>query len=100
MERTLSEIIKKVESGAECSEVEDAIAGAYWAGQSMMRGHITEQIASRMKALPISRYHRFARQAAEHVCLGVDGINVNYINAYGDSGTGEAAEILDWEFEV
>jgi len=100
MARTIHEIIKSVESGAECTDVENAIAAAFWAGQAQMRGQITEQIATRIKSLPVSRYHRVARQAAEHVCKGGDGLSTNYLNGRGDSGTQEAAEILAWRYLI
>lgn len=102
--RSLSDIIAKVEneyeSGAITTDIEKAIAAAYWAGQSKMRGIITEQVAQRLNSLPESRYHNVARAAAEHVCLGVNGINPNYLRGRGDSGHGEAAEILGWDFDL
>ncbi len=98
--RSLSDIIAAVENQESATEVERAIAAAYWAGQSKMRGIITEQVAKRLTGLPESRYHNIARQAAEHVCLGVNGINPNYLRGRGDSGHCEAAEILGWDFDL
>jgi len=99
--RTLSDILSAGQTNQEpATEIERAIAAAYWAGQSAMRGSITEQVAQRLSSLPKSRYHKIARQAAEHVCLGVVGINSNFLDGRGDSGAEEAAEFLSWEFDL
>lgn len=94
---TLREIIRDTNRE---TETQRAVRAAYWAGQSMMRGLITEQLKQRLDSLPQSRYHRLVRAAAEHMCIGVPCINSNYLHGRGDSGTGEAAEIMDWDFDL
>ena len=98
--RSLSAIIAAAENLESATEVEHAIIAAYWAGQSRMRGIITEQVTRRLNNLPQCRYHNIARASAEHICCGIDGINQNYLFGRGDSGHGEAAEILGWNFDL
>lgn len=94
--RTLSDIIQC----ADGTEAEQAIAAAYWAGQAHMRGLITEAIATRLQSIPASRYHRLVRDVAEHIATATN-INPNYcLRGRGDSGRGEAAEILGWDFAI
>ena len=95
MTRTIQQIINSPATSA----VESAIQAAYWAGQSQMRGQITEQIKSALQNLPTSRYHRIVEATARHVAQ-VNGVNQNHLYGHGDSGSGEAAEFLSWDFEV
>ena len=97
MKKTLFEIVHATEHS---TEIEKAISASYEAGKSAMRGIITEQIKIRFDTLPDQRYWRIAQNAAEHICLGINGINANYLGGRGDSGSGEAAEFLGWGFEV
>lgn len=98
--RTLKQIIAASNAAPEtCSDVERAISMAYEAGRSQMRGCITEGIRRQLATLPASRYHIVQRNAVMH-CIGVNGINHNAIVGYGDSGTREAEEILDFDYDL
>lgn len=93
--RTLFEIIKTNPK----NEIEEAILIAYCAGKSEMRGIISRQIKDRIKTLPVGRYHIVAKKAAAHIYDNIDGINGNYLFGYGDSGEGEAAELLSFDYD-
>ena len=95
--RTLKEII---ETKAK-TDIEKAIQAAYWAGQSDMRGQITEDLAKRAREYRLGRYHNIERRAMMAL-LESSYINTNAeaFGGYGDSGKGEAAEILEWDFDI
>lgn len=99
MTRILKQIIDLANSGESTTSVESAIAAAYWAGQSQMRGQITEAIKAALATLPESRYHHLVEMAAKHVAH-IPNINPNHLYGHGDSGSGEAAEFLSWDFEI
>lgn len=92
-----TESIGEIISGSRDDEVALAIRAAYWAGMAQMRGQITEQVKARLESLPPSRYHRFAAAVGAYVA-DVYGINQGHIHRHGDSGRGEAAEILSWRY--
>lgn len=98
---TLDQIINETYDGLDNDQIKKAINAAYWAGQSEMRGRITEQIERRLESLPETRYHNIARKAAEHMVVNVDGINGNYVFLKrGDSGRGEYKDFLEWDFDL
>jgi len=99
MTRTLQQIIDLGNAGEAATPAENAIVAAYWAGQSKMRGQITEAIKSALATIPNSRYHNLVTLVAKHVA-SVPNINPNHLYGHGDSGSGEAAEFLSWDFEV
>ena len=96
--KTLSQIINSEATTA----TEKAIQAAFWAGQSDMRGKITEAAGKAMASLSTGRYHHMQKAAAAHILSGCPQINTNStaFGSYGDTGAGEAAEILAWDFEV
>ncbi len=97
--RTLKNIIDSANSD-KATEIEKAVLAAFSAGRSSMRGCITQQIKCRIDSLPKQRYWIQQKRTAAHIILGVDGINENYIEGRGDSGAGEAAEFLSWDFNL
>jgi len=98
---TLNQIINEPYDDQDNDQVKKAIRAAYWAGQSEMRGRITEQIERRLESLPKTRYHNITRKAAEHMVVNVDGINGNYVFLKrGDSGNDEHKDFLEWDFDL
>lgn len=98
---TLDKIINAEYDPNDHDQVKKAICAAYWAGQAEVRGKITEQIERRLESLPKTRYCNISRKAAEHMVVGVDGINGNYVFLKrGDSGTGEYKDFLEWDFDL
>ena len=97
---TLDQIINEPYDDQDNDPIKKAIKAAYWAGQAEMRGRITEQVKQRLDTLPGTRYHNIARQAAEHICINIDGINVNYLYGRGDSGRIESKDFLEWGFDL
>ena len=97
---TLGQIINELRDDQDNDQIKKAIRAAYWAGQAEMRGRITEQIKKRLDTLPQNRYHNITRKAAEHICINVDGINVNYLHGRGDSGRLESDNFLEWDFDL
>ena len=61
-----------------------------------MRGTITEQVRAAVASIQYGRYHKEQKRVINHVISHCGTLNV-----YGyDSGKGEAAEILDWDFDL
>lgn len=94
--RTLHQIITDRDDKSAQAE---AVQMAYTAGQSQMRGVITERIKQNIASLPDHRFRKFLMDNIEHVLSGAC-INPNYLNGRGDSGKGEAAEILQFNYSL
>ena len=84
------------------TQVEQAIQAAFWAGQADMRGKITRDIATRYQARKRGRYHKIEAAAVAFVVSSCPFVNGNYLagRAGADDGSGEAAEMLAWDFAV
>ena len=95
---TLKSILEKKEN---LTETERAIQAAYWAGQSDMRGKITEAVGKSIFSFSYGRYHNIERKAiAAAIASGLINKNARCFGGHGDSGAEEAAEIKDWDFDL
>lgn len=102
--KTLGQLIEEgSEGGSNRSTIAQIAASAYWAGQSDMRGAITRKAARQLQSLPQGRYRHLQEAAARHV-LRISEINPSVLacpdGCLADDGSGEAAEIKSWDFDV
>ena len=95
--RTLKQILETEPN----ADIERAVQAAYWAGQSDMRGEITEAIGKSVSEFAYGRYHNIERKAiASAISSGLINKNAKAFGGHGDSGKAEAEEIKEWEFEI
>ena len=95
--RTLFEIVEKAKRDyTDCNDIEKAIITAYWAGQSNMRGTITEKVVGVTKRyVPKSRYTKIEKWAVGRVLS-----EIGELHGRMDFGRGEGAELLSAEFLI
>lgn len=90
----LNELILRGCSGSpDATELEKAIAAAYWAGQSAARAEERQNMIDRVASFDFGRYHRLQQAVIDHLYpdherRATEGLRV------------EALEIRDWDFDL
>ena len=94
--RILSEIINSEAN----TPAEHAIQAAFWAGQSDMRGTVTENCIKALKSVKYGRYHLEQKKVLTSLLRGIPQINQNSLDGRGDTGHEESQEFLSWDFDI
>ena len=88
--------LKNIMDNEAVTDAQKVIQAAFWAGQSDMRGTSTEEMREAIKSVKYGRYHKEQKRVIAHIINKCGTLNVGGI----DSGKAEAAEILEWDFDI
>lgn len=93
--------LKEMLAAENPTEIERAVQAAYWAGQSDMRGEVTEDVGKSVSNFTFGRYKNIERRAIDAaISTGLINKNAKAFGGYGDSGKSEVAEFLEWDFDL